>query len=310
MNVQVVFQQMLVIVALVCLGIWMYKKQYISDEMTGKLSSIVVDVCNPMLCISCGLSAGEATSRRNIAVGMLTGAIIYLLTVILGFLVPKLCRIKRDQQKFYNMMLVYANTGFIGIPVAKAVLPAEAMVYVVIVNILFSVLVYTHGVMVMRAGKKETGQKEGPRFKITFGLLCSIFTIVIFWFHFSLPQMATDCTAYIGNATTFLSMSLLGCSFAAISLKALFANRDLYLFSVIKMLLIPLGIGYLMKIFGVDERMLEAFVLMLAMPAANLPLMMAKKNGEDTQILTRGILLTTMLTPVTLTLVTFLISRM
>ena len=118
------------------------------------------------------------------------------------------------------------------------------------------------------------------------------------------------CINYIGNATTFLSMSLLGCSFAAISLKALFANRDLYLFSVIKMLLIPLGIGYLMKIFGVDERMLEAFVLMLAMPAANLPLMMAKKNGEDTQILTQGILLTTMLTPVTLTLVTFLISRM
>lgn len=70
MNVQVVFQQMFVIVALVCLGIWMYKKQYISDEMTEKLSSIVVDVCNPML-----------------------------------------CRIKREQQKFYNMMLVYANIG-------------------------------------------------------------------------------------------------------------------------------------------------------------------------------------------------------
>ncbi|MGN0414802.1 MAG: AEC family transporter [Agathobacter sp.] len=209
MNVQVVFQQMLVIVALVCLGMWMYKKNYISDEMTGKLSSIVVDVCNPMLCISCGLSAGEAASRRNIAMGMLLGILMYLLTIILGFLIPKLCRIKRDQQKFYNMMLVYANTGFIGIPVAKAILPAEAM--------------------------------------------------VIFWFHLSLPQMAADCIAYIGNATTFLSMSLLGCSFAVTSIHDLFSNRDLYLFSVIKMLLI---------------------------------------------------LLTTMLTPVTLTIVTYIISKM
>lgn len=42
---------------------------------------------------------------------MLIGVIIYLLTVILGFLIPKLCRIKREQQKFYNMMLVYANIG-------------------------------------------------------------------------------------------------------------------------------------------------------------------------------------------------------
>lgn len=299
MNVQVVFQQMLVIVVLVCLGIWMYKRKYISDEMTEKLSSIVVDVCNPMLCISCGLTAGEAASRRNIAIGLLVGAIIYLVTVVLGFLIPKLCRIKRDQQKFYNMMIVYANTGFIGIPVAKAILPAEAMVYVVIINILFSLLVYTHGIAVMGAGSSNR--------KVSFGLLCSILTIVIFWFHISLPQMAADCITYIGNATTFLSMSLLGCSFAVISFKDLFANRDMYLFSVIKMLLIPLAGGYVMKLFGVNEWMRDAFVLMLAMPAANLPLMMAKKNGEDTEILTQGILLTTMLTPVTLTIVTYII---
>ena len=299
MNVQVVFQQMMVIVALVCLGIWMYKRKYISDEMTEKLSSIVVDVCNPMLCISCALTAGEAASRRNIAIGMLGGAIIYLATVVLGFLIPKLCRIKREQQKFYHMMIVYANTGFIGIPVAKAILPAEAMVYVVIVNILFSLLVYTHGIALMGAGSNNP--------KVSFGLLCSILTIVIFWFHISLPRMAADCITYIGNATTFLSMSLLGCSFAVISFKVLFANRDMYLFSVIKMLLIPLAGGYLMKFLGVDEWMRNAFVLMLAMPAANMPLMMAKRNGEDTEILTQGILLTTMLTPVTLTIVTYII---
>ena len=40
MNVQVVFQQMFVIVALVSLGIWMYKKQYISDEMTEKQRAV------------------------------------------------------------------------------------------------------------------------------------------------------------------------------------------------------------------------------------------------------------------------------
>ena len=85
-----------------------------------------------MLCISCALTAGEAASRRNIAIGM---------------------------------------------PVAKAILPAEAMVYVVIVNILFSLLVYTHGIALMGAGSNNP--------KVSFGLLCSILTIVIFWFHIS-----------------------------------------------------------------------------------------------------------------------------
>ena len=207
-------------------------------------------------------------------------------------------------------MLVYANTGFIGIPVAKAVLPAEAMVYVVIVNILFSVLVYTHGMIVMRAERKSEEQDKVQHFKITFGLICSIVTLIIFWCHLSHPQMVEDCINYIGNATTFLSMSLLGCSFAAVSFRELFANRDMYLFSVIKMLLIPLAAGYLLKLFGIDVWMREAFVLMLAMPAANMPLMMAKKEGEDTEILTQGILLTTLLTPLTLIVVTFVLSKM
>ena len=303
MNVQVVFQQMIVIVALVCVGIGLYKKKYIDDAMTEKLSSIVVNVCNPLMCLSCGLETGITASHRNIAEAIGIAVIVYALLIAGGFLIPKLCRIKRGEQKFYNMMLVYANTGFIGIPVAKAVLPPEAMVYVIIFNILFSVFVYTHGMFVMKGGEGNS------HFKVSFGMICSFLTILIFWFGISLPEMVADCIMYIGDATTFLSMTLLGCSFAAASIKTLFSNPKMYLFALIKMLLVPLGIGYVLSLFSVEAKMLQAFVLMLSMPAANMPLMIAKQHKEDTKILTEGILLTTLFTPVTLTIVSFVITK-
>lgn len=310
MNAQIVFQQMIVIVALVCLGIWMYKRNYINDELSGKLSTIVVDVCNPLLCISCALDAEVTASHRDIALAIGIAAVVYLALIVGGFLIPKICRTKQEEQKFYHMMLVYANTGFIGIPVARAVLPPESMVYIIIFNIMFSVFFYSHGVFVMKSGHPadQAYTKSGLAVVLSPGIICSLLTILIFWFDISLPGIVANCILYIGNATTFLSMSLLGCSFATASMKVLFSNPRMYRFVLIKMLLIPLGFGYLMSLLGVNEEMIQAFVLMLAMPVANMPLMLAKKNGEDTGVLPQGILLTTLFTPVTLTVVSFVLA--
>ena len=53
--------------------------------------------------------------------------------------------------------------------------------------------------------------------------------------------------------------------------------------------------------------MVQAFVLHVAMPAGNIPLMLAKQVGEDTEVLTQGILLTTIVTPLSLLLVTLVL---
>lgn len=301
MSVQIVLQQMIVIVALVCLGMGMYRKKYIDDKMTEKLSAIVVDVCNPLLCLSCGLEAGVSASHHDIAMGFVMAIFVYAFLLVCGFVVPKLCGIPQGNQKFYNMMLVYGNIGFIGIPVAKAVLPPEAMIYVIILNILFSVVFYTHGVLVM-------GSKDDFHFKISPGIVCSLLTILIFWFDISLPGILSQTILYIGNATTFLSMALLGCSFAVASVKTLLSDWRMYLFAGIKMLVLPMGLGYLLKVFGMDETMIQAFVLLIAMPVANMPLMLAKQVGEETKVLTQGIMLTTLMTPVSLTLVSLVVN--
>ena len=73
------------------------------------------------------------------------------------------------------------------------------------------------------------------------------------------------------------------------------------------MLTIPVVLGYLLSILKVNEHMVQAFVLLVAMPAGNMPLMLAKQVGEDTEVLTQGILLTTIVTPLSLLLVTLVL---
>ena len=300
MSLEIVFAQMIVIVILVCVGIGLYKRKYIDETMSEKLSAIVVDVCNPVLCLSCGLEAKGAAGHKEIAFAFMAAFLVYAFLLVSGFFVPKICGISRENQKYYNMMMVYGNIGFIGIPVAKAVLPSEAMLYVIILNIMYSVIFYTHGIWLM-------GAKKEAHFRLQPGLVCSVLTIIIFWFELSFPDIVTQSITYIGNATTFLSMTLLGCSFAAVSAKVFKGNWKTYLFILLKMLVIPVVLGYLLSILKVNEHMVQAFVLLVAMPAGNMPLMLAKQVGEDTEVLTQGILLTTIVTPLSLLLVTLVL---
>ena len=300
MSLEIVFAQMIVIVILVCVGIGLYKRKYFDETMSEKLSAIVVDVCNPVLCLSCGLEAKGAAGHKEIAFAFMAAFLVYAFLLVSGFFVPKICGISRENQKYYNMMMVYGNIGFIGIPVAKAVLPPEAMLYVIILNIMYSVIFYTHGIWLM-------GAKKEAHFRLQPGLVCSVLTIIIFWFELSFPDIVTQSITYIGNATTFLSMTLLGCSFAAVSAKVFKGNWKTYLFIILKMLAIPVVLGYLLSILKVNEHMVQAFVLLVAMPAGNMPLMLAKQVGEDTEALTQGILLTTIVTPLSLLLVTLVL---
>ena len=300
MSLEIVFAQMIVIVILVCVGIGLYKRKYIDETMSEKLSAIVVDVCNPVLCLSCGLEAKGAAGHKEIAFAFMAAFLVYAFLLVSGFFVPKICGISRENQKYYNMMMVYGNIGFIGIPVAKAVLPPEAMIYVIILNIMYSVIFYTHGIWLM-------GAKKEAHFRLQPGLVCSVLTIIIFWFELSFPDIVTQSITYIGNATTFLSMTLLGCSFAAVSAKVFKGNWKTYLFIILKMLAIPVVLGYLLSLLKVNEHMVQAFVLLVAMPTGNMPLMLAKQVGEDTEVLTQGILLTTIVTPLSLLLVTLVL---
>ena len=57
-----------------------------------------------------------------------------------------------------------------------------------------------------------------------------------------------------------------------------------------------------------DKRIfLFVLALMLAMPSANMPLMVAKQHGLETETLSRGIVLSTILSIVTITVISMII---
>lgn len=299
MDTLIVLQQMGVIMILVLIGVFLYKKNILTDTVTQSLSWIMVNICNPALLISMSLSGEITTSHRDFLAGLLFGAMLYAFLCLFGAILPHLIRADKKEAVYYTVITVYTNTGFIGIPLSKAILPANAMIYVIICNIMFSIYFYTHAIYLLSGGTR----KFSPKNLINSGIIAAAAAILIYWFHLDLPDIVTSTATHIGNPAVFLSMILVGASLAKQPLLSNLTDRTLWIFIVIRMIAFPVVMTWFLRLIHMQEEAIEAYCIMMAMPAANLPMIQAEKEGKETAFLSKAIVCTTVVSFATVTLV-------
>jgi Predicted permeases len=297
MGTSVILQQMGVIVILVSIGIYLYKKGVVDSNTSPKLSTIVVDICNPALILASILSGNITATHKDLLIGMVIGVIFYAFLIVLGLILPRILRVKPDDRRYYNMMTVYTNTGFIGIPIARAILPENAILYVIIVNVMYSLLFYTHGITVLSAGKEKMNLKR----VFSPGTIMAVLALVVFWFNLTPPPIISNSISYIGNPTVFLSMTILGVSIARSNLIGGLKNVRIWGYVLIRMILVPVMVALVLRTFNVNRDAILGVTLMAAVPIGNLPMITAEKMGLDTELLSTAIAVTTAVSIITIT---------
>lgn len=305
MSTAVVFQQMLVIFVLIGIGVVVFKKGWCSQGSSKDVSALITMVCNPAIMLASAFDESTTATRQDILITAGIAAAIFLGLIILGFVLPVLMKVPVDERRFYNMMTVYGNTGFIGIPVVSAVLGNAAVIYVTVFILFFNLLIYTHGIYILHPGGES--EAKGGRWKnfINIGTVAAVLTVIIFWFRIPMPRVVTDSLSYTGRCTTFLSMLVLGATLSQMKFKEIFTVPKLYIFILVRQIAVPILAALVLKRFFSNEMMVGASVLILAMPVANMPLMMAKQYDMECEVMSKGILLTTLMSLITVTIVSF-----
>ena len=87
--------------------------------------------------------------------------------------------------------------------------------------------------------------------------------------------------------------------------KEVFKRWRLYVFVVIRQILVPILLIFLFRPFIKNELILKTIAVMSAMPAANLPLMMAKQYNVREDLISAGIILTTVTSIITIPIVMY-----
>jgi predicted permease len=297
MGALVVLRQMSMIAILVIIGFGLQKKNVLNEQGIKVISKLVVDICNPVLIVSTILNGNITVTHREFLSGVGVAAVIYAVFILVGSVLPMIIGIPRDERKFYSLMSIYGNVGFLGIPVAKAILSENAMLYVIICNVFYCLLFYTHGIITLSSGKEKMDIKK----IFSPGVIMSILALVIFWFDIKFPDVIVKTVDYIGSPTVFLSMVLLGASVARSNFLKDMKDAKLWIFILVRLVCVPALAVLVLKGIGVADEMVRTFCLMCAVPVGNLPMIQAEKIGERTDILSRGIIVTTVFSFISIT---------
>lgn len=305
MSITVVIQQMVIIFILIGIGMILFRRRLLSEEGSKQISGLIINVTNPALLICSALDDGPKASLRDLGIALAAYAAVFAILIAVGFLLPCLLRVPKDLHYAYQMLTVFGNVGFIGIPLASAVLGSESLIFVSIFNLLFNLLIYTLGISLLQraagqAEKEVTIPSSGRLQKlVNAGTVSAAVTVIFYLGNFHVPTVISSALSYTGRATTLLSMLVLGVSVAQIAPKEIFSHTKLYLFTLLRQILVPIGCILFMGSLIDNRLILNTMLLMVAVPAANMPLMLAKQLDMETDSISQGIILTTILSLVT-----------
>ena len=305
MSITVVIQQMVIIFILIGIGMILFRRRLLSEEGSKQISGLIINVTNPALLICSALDDGPKASLRDLGIALAAYAAVFAILIAVGFLLPCLLRVPKDLHYAYQMLTVFGNVGFIGIPLASAVLGSESLIFVSIFNLLFNLLIYTLGISLLQraagqAEKEVTIPSSGRLQKlVNAGTVSAAVTVIFYLGNFHVPTVISSALSYTGRATSLLSMLVLGVSVAQIAPKEIFSHPKLYLFTLLRQILVPIGCILFMGSLIDNRLILNTMLLMVAVPAANMPLMLAKQLDMETDSISQGIILTTILSLVT-----------
>lgn len=310
MSITVVLQQMVIIFILIGIGMILFRRGVLSEEGSKQISGIIINVTNPALLICSALDDGPKASLRDLGIAFAAYAAVFAILIAVGFLLPCLLRMPKDLHYAYQMLTIFGNVGFIGIPLASAVLGSGSLIFVSIFNLLYNLLIYTLGIsLLQRAARGQAEEQEAvPETAFASGRLQKLFnagtisaavTIIFYLSNLRVPVIISSALSYTGRATTFLSMLVLGVSVAQIAPKKIFSHPKLYLFTILRQIFVPIGCVFLMRGLIDSKLIVNTMLLMAAVPAGNMPLMLAKQMNMESEPISQGIILTTILSLVT-----------
>ena len=321
MSTAVVLEQMSMIALMILAGMFLHKKNMLSESTCGQLSGLIVNVTSPALLICSAFDDSPKLSLEELGIGLIVFAAVYAALIACSYIIPLLLRIPSGAWYSYQMLTIFGNVGFIGIPLAAAVLGSDSLIFVSMSNLVYNVLMYTFGISVLKSaarmqhpekyasGSSADGFGSGSLFNklVNVGTVSALLTIVLYVCNFKVPVIISSTLSYAGRTTTFLSMLVLGVSVARMNLKDIFSVPKLYAFTVIRQILVPVGFTLALGLFVKTPLLLSTCALTLAVPAGNMPLMFSRQLNIDEATISKGIILTTLFSLATIPVVAIFI---
>jgi Predicted permeases len=305
MDISIILDTMMVLFGIMALGYGANRAGVLDEVSNGRISRLVISVTTPLMIIKAVFSESLTGDKSDVVIIFLLGLGMYTILPIFARIAVRLLRVKPDDSGTYEMMLIFANTSFIGYPIMKSLFGDWAVFYSSILNMPFNFLVFTYGVYLVSRNSKDS-IRFGIREILNPGVVASLVALLLYFTGIRLPSGIISIMGLVGDTTVPLSMLAIGSSLALIPVKDLFREPRIYVLSAIKLLIMPSICYLLLSMVLKDQFLVNMITINVGLPAGTMTVMISNQYNGNTRMASIGVFITTLASVATVPLIAYL----
>ena len=292
--VLILIKQILVMLAMMSIGVVLYKIKAVDEAGVAQLSNLALYVATPCVVLRALAIPFDAEKISTGVVVMLFFLVIFFVSIVVGrFGCGKVDRIG-------TFAVVFSNSGFVGIPLIEGILGSEYVFYVTMTMVVSTITFWTYGVYLMSGDKNEVSVKKilsNPN------LIAVVVGMALFFAPVELPYVVAQVINGMANMNTGLGMVILGATLGASNIGLMISDTRLYKAILLRLIAVPLVCIPILMLMPVEFEVRMVMMIIAAAPAASATSMLALKYGGDYSYGTGLAIGTTIVSMITMPLV-------
>ena len=270
--VLILIKQILVMLAMMSIGVILFKLGQLDEKGVGQLSNLALYVATPCVVIRALAIPFDAEKISTGVMVMLFFLVIFFASIVVGrFGCGKVDRIG-------TFAVVFSNSGFVGIPLIQGILGDEYVFYVTMTMVVGTITFWTYGVLLMSGDKNEVSVKK---ILTNPNLIAVVVGMALFFAPVELPYVVAQVIGGMANMNTGLGMVILGATLGASNIGLMIADTRLYKAIALRLVVVPLVCIPILMLMPVPFEVRMVMMIISAAPAASATSMLALKYGGD-----------------------------
>lgn len=301
-----ILQQMIIFSLLIIVGVIARKKRIITQENTPQLTALVLNITMPAIILASMTGNAPHIAGRDIMEVFVVVAATLILLILSGKILTRLLNYGREYEGIIIVMTTFTNISMMGVPMIYSLFGTDAMIYMTAFLLPYNILFFSYGYRWM-SGKRiqpSGGYWQRLRQLLNPGIVACLLALLLYLAHIQLPYLLAQPLHLLGAVTGPLSMMLIGSFLLDMDWREAIGDKKIWLYTVIKMVVIPVVIMLIMKQFIENRLLLGVLLAAISTPAgAGVPLLAQALNKNAYPLALKGAALTTIAALLTMPIV-------
>lgn len=302
-----------VLFILIIIGFLAGRGGLVSENGSKELTKLVIYVTLPATILTAMMRALNMEALKELLIITLVTALSYFVIVPIAYLLTRKFKLPAHQRDVLFIGACMSNVTFMGFPVLVALYGEGVLFFAALSQVfVFEFFSWFFALHILQRNVSS----EATKISIISVLkrptiIAAIIGMILFLTQLPVPNFMLKTIRMTGAATSPLAMIIVGLMLSKSDVKKSLSNKYLYYTSAIKLIIIPSVILCIMYVIGMRDLVLGLPTVELAMPTAAYLAMLSSIAGNDTELASQQVFVSSLLSVATIpVMATIIISLM